>query len=106
MYLSFPQVREHAMTQYSVTFYKHLVTSDGHPSKCSQGTIVIRRAKSIDRAVRAAEHRYERLCRLPDWTLHADSLELEVDGRKVDYRPTRDEITRHRDFRCIPGAHE
>lgn len=94
------------MSQYRVTFYKHLVSSDGHPYKCPQRSVMVRVAKSIDRAVRAAEHRYERLYHLSDWTLHADGLELEVDGKKVDYRPTRDEITRHRDLKCIPGARE
>jgi hypothetical protein len=37
-----------------------------------------------DRAVEAAELRYERLHRGHDWTLYADFLELEVDGKKVD----------------------
>jgi hypothetical protein len=92
------------MSQFRITFYKNLVSSNGHPYKCLQQSIIIRQAKSIDRAVRAAEHRYERMRRLPAWTLHADSLELEIDGRKVDYQPTRDEITRRRVVRSLPGV--
>ena len=40
--------------------------------------IEIRRAKSPDRAVRAAERRYERRHHVPDWQLYADTLELEI----------------------------
>ena len=75
------------MSRYIVTFFKNLLSSDGHSFKCPQHSIEIRRAKSIDRAVEAAERRYARLCRLPNWTIHADTVEVEVDGKKVDYRP-------------------
>ena len=70
------------MSRYLVTFFKHLLSSDGHIFKSPQQTIEIRRAKSIERAVQAAERRYERLCNLPHWALHADTLE--VDDKKVD----------------------
>jgi hypothetical protein len=66
------------MTQYRVAFFKHLLSSDGHPFKCLQHTVEIRRAKNADRAIRAAERRYERLCHLSDWRLHADTFELEA----------------------------
>jgi uncharacterized protein DUF6894 len=52
-----------------------------------QRAIDIRHARDADRAVEAAELRYERLHRVHDWTLYADFLELEVDGKKVDYCP-------------------
>ena len=42
--------------------------------------------RSWSRELRA-ELRYERLHRVHDWTLYADFLELEVDGKKVDYCP-------------------
>jgi len=64
--------------QYRVAFFKHLLSSDGHPFKCLQHTIEIRRAKDAERAIQAAEHRYERLCHVPDWRLHADTFELEA----------------------------
>jgi hypothetical protein len=76
------------MTRYRVAFFKSLISSDGHHFECPQGTIEIRRARSADRAVRAAEHRFKRLHHMPDWKLHADYFELEVDGKKVNYCPT------------------
>lgn len=71
------------MSCYRVTFFKNLLSSDGHPFKCVQRVIDIRHARSADRAVEAAELRYERLHCVHDWTLFADLLELEVDGKKV-----------------------
>ena len=57
--------------------------SDGHPFKCLQQVIEIRGAKSVDRAVQTAERQYQGLRGLRDWRLHADYLELEIDGKKV-----------------------
>jgi hypothetical protein len=62
-----------------VSFFRKLLSSDGHESKCLQQSIVIRRAKSIERAVEAAKRRYERLCQVADWRFYADGLELEID---------------------------
>jgi len=45
-----------------------------------------------DRAVEEAKRRYERLCRVPLWSLYADRLELENEGQRTSYRPTPDEI--------------
>ena len=73
------------MSYYRVSFFKDLLSSDGHPFKCIQGVIEIRRARSPGRAVEAAELRYERLHGVRDWRLYADCLELEADGKKVDY---------------------
>jgi hypothetical protein len=75
------------MSCYRVTFFKDLLSSDGHPFRCIQRVFDVRRARSADRAVEAAELRYERLHHSHDWTLHADGLELEADGRKIDHRP-------------------
>ena len=68
------------MSKYVVTFFKH-----GHIFKSPQQSFEIRHAKSIERAVQAAERRYERLCKLTPWTLHADTLEVEIDGQKDDH---------------------
>ena len=65
--------------RYRVSFFKNLLSCDGHACKCLQQSIMIRRAKSIDRAVEAAKRRYERLCQVTDWRLYADGLELEID---------------------------
>jgi hypothetical protein len=73
------------MSLYQVTFFKNLTSSDGHPFKCVQQKIAIRLAKNVDRAVEAAQRRYERLRHVHHWTLQADSFELEVDGKKTDH---------------------
>lgn len=65
------------MEQYRVTFFKNLLSSDGHPFKCPQRTIDIRRAKSADRAKTAAQRRYERLYHVRDWRREADCVEVE-----------------------------
>jgi hypothetical protein len=75
------------MSCYRVTFFKNLLSSDGHPFKCVQRVFDVRRARSADRAREAAELRYERLHRGHDWTLYADFLELEVDGKKINHYP-------------------
>jgi hypothetical protein len=75
------------MTSYRVSFFKDVLSSDGHPFTCLQKVIEIRRVKSADRAVQAAKRQYQELRGIYDWTLHADYFELEVDGKKVDYCP-------------------
>src|SRR5262245_45287560 len=50
--------------------------------KCIQRAIDIRHARNADCAVEAAELRYERLHRVHNWTLYADFLGLEVDGKQ------------------------
>ena len=70
---------------YEVSFFKYLLSSDGHPFNCLQATIEIRRAKSIDRAVKAAQRRFARLHLAPRWTLYADTLEVNADGKKIAY---------------------
>jgi len=65
------------MTQYRVKFYKDLLSSDGHPFKCLQRIVEIRHARSADRALKAAQCRYERLTKTPSWKLYADTAETE-----------------------------
>ena len=64
--------------QYRVAFFKHLLSSDGHQFKCLQHMIKIRHARNAERALKAAEYRYERFCHVPDWRLYADTFELEA----------------------------
>src|SRR5262249_12896147 len=64
--------------QYRITFFKHLLSSDGHPFKCLQHAVEIRRAKNPERAFKAAVYRYERHNHVPDWKLYADTFELEA----------------------------
>jgi hypothetical protein len=42
-----------------VIFFKSLLGIDGHPDKCLQQSIVIRRARSAERAAEAAKRRFE-----------------------------------------------
>jgi hypothetical protein len=70
------------MAGYRVTFFKNLVSSDGHPFKCLQHTVEIRLAKSRERAIRAAQRRYERRTKVHDWRLHADLFETEAHERE------------------------
>ncbi len=65
------------MTGYRVTFFKDLLSSDGHPFKVLQRTITVARSKTADRAVQVAQRRFERVKNIPDWKLHADSVETE-----------------------------
>jgi hypothetical protein len=63
---------------YRVSFFKDLVSSDGHHFRCLQENIVIRRARNDDRAVEAAKRRFQRLCHVADWRFYADGFELEI----------------------------
>ena len=69
------------MSRYRVSFYKNRLSIDGHRHKSLQQSIVIHRAKSVERAVEAAKRRYERHCQAADWRLHADGVELEIELR-------------------------
>jgi hypothetical protein len=42
---------------YRVSFFKNLLSTDGHQFRCLQQSIVIRRARSVERAVEAAKRR-------------------------------------------------
>lgn len=72
------------MALYRVRFFKTLLSSDGHPFKCLQQIIEVHRAKDADRAVKAAQRRYERLKRVRDWKLHADLIETESVEKGLD----------------------
>jgi hypothetical protein len=60
---------------YRVSFFKELLSSDGHQFRCLQQSIVIRRARNVERAVEG----FERRCRVTDWRLYADGVELEME---------------------------
>ena len=84
------------MLQCRVSFFKDLVSSDGHPSSSLHQTIEISGAENISSAVERAKRRYEQLCRVPIWSLCADWLELESEGKRTSYHPT------HHEFALIP----
>lgn len=65
------------MQTFRVNFLNFLTNSTGHQFQCLQRVIPIGRAKSPERAIKAAQRRFERLERVPDWRLHAQSIEVE-----------------------------
>ncbi len=65
------------MTSYRIKFMNDLVNSSGHPFHCCQEVIEIRLAKSRERAVEAAKHRFARRQRVSHWTGHAHTIEVE-----------------------------
>ena len=67
------------MAYYRVRFIKTLCDDYGHPHECIEGIIDIRQARSQDRAVQAAKHRFERIKRIPRWDLYADTFEVDID---------------------------
>lgn len=89
------------MASYKINFFKTVLSSDGHPFKCIQGAIEVHHARNIDRAVAVAERRFEQLRHIPDWKTHADFLEVDMNGAKVDYKPKPDEHS----GRCYRNLH-
>ena len=69
------------MARYRVRFFKNLLSSDGHPFKVLQRMIAVARCETSDDAIRIAQHRFEHLEGIPDWKLHADLVEIEVDRK-------------------------
>jgi hypothetical protein len=63
------------MSAYHVSFFKTLLSSDGHPFKCLQQRIDISDAESSAQAVEAASRAFEAFYGCP-WKLHADSIEV------------------------------
>jgi hypothetical protein len=68
------------MSGYRVKFFKNLVNCYGRPFKVLQRTIVVGRSNSPTEAVEAAQRRFERFEKVPDWKLHADCIEWESAG--------------------------
>jgi hypothetical protein len=69
------------MGKYIVTFFKNLLSSDGHPFKVLQRATPIQSDNAED-AVRIAQREFERLENVPDWHLHADFLEMSAERGK------------------------
>jgi hypothetical protein len=65
------------MPAYHVSFFKNLVSSDGHPFKCLQQRIDVSDAESAAEAAESASRAFEALYGCP-WKLHADSIEVIV----------------------------
>jgi hypothetical protein len=66
------------MSGYRVSFFKHLLSSDGHPFKCLQQQLDIPDAESAQKAVDSATRQFEKLHGLPNWKMFADSIEVDT----------------------------
>jgi len=64
--------------------------SSSFEARSNPSSALIIRVKRVE----AAELRYKRVHRGQDWTLYADFLELEVDGKKLDDCPRVQQPTR------------
>jgi len=65
------------MSAYRIKFMNDLMNSSGHSFHCCQEAIEIRLAKSKERAVQAAKHRFARRQAIPHWTVRAHLIEVE-----------------------------
>lgn len=63
------------ITSYEVTFFKHVLSSDGHRFKAPQATICVR-AENVKEAERQAQNDFACLRGIPHWNLHADLVEV------------------------------
>jgi hypothetical protein len=63
------------MSAYHVSFFKNLLSSDGHPFKCLQRRIDVSDAESTAQAAESASRAFEALYGCA-WKLHADSIEV------------------------------
>jgi hypothetical protein len=73
------------MSTSQVSFFKNLLSSDGHPFKCLQRRIDVTDAESPAQAAQSARA-FEALYGRP-WKLHADSIEINADqGQPVETR--------------------
>jgi hypothetical protein len=64
------------MSGYRVSFFKYLLSSDGHPFKCLQQQLDIPDVESADQAVDSAARQFEELHGQRNWKLFADSVEV------------------------------
>jgi hypothetical protein len=85
--------------RWRVDFFKDLVGSHGQAFSSLQQSIVVNGVDNIDRAIEVAKRQYEQLCHVPIWSLYADRLELESEGKRMCFHPTPDEIA----LTLIPG---
>ncbi len=79
--------RQSAMPDYEVTFFKHVLSSDGHSFKAAQAAISVR-ADNIKEAEGMAMSRFACLRGIPDWNLHADTFEVATRGTTLGDTPS------------------
>ncbi|HTW87010.1 MAG TPA: hypothetical protein VMD75_03285 [Candidatus Binataceae bacterium] len=71
------------MTSYRVCFMNEFPRND-KLFRCCQRSVLIRSARSRERALKAAKKRFARLEGIPHWKIHASFIEIEpVDIRSI-----------------------
>ena len=65
------------MSEYRVSFFKNLLSSDGHNFKCLQQQIDVQESDCATRAAEVASRQFEALHGLRRWNILADSMEVE-----------------------------
>jgi hypothetical protein len=66
------------MPKYRVSFFKRLLSSDGHPFKCLQEHIVLSDMESPAEAAECASQLFAVHHSIREWKLYADELEVTV----------------------------
>jgi hypothetical protein len=93
------------MPSYRVCFINE-IPREGRLFRCCQRSIVIRRARSPERALEAAKKRFARLEGCRDWKIRADMIEMEeIDlAGPAARRPGLASVSAGRDGHCDPGG--
>jgi len=68
------------MSRYKIVFTKRLCNDIGRQHNCVQAIIDVGLARSASRAAQAAQKRFERKRRIPDWQLAADAFEIKEEN--------------------------
>ncbi|MDE2229309.1 MAG: hypothetical protein KGL11_09750 [Alphaproteobacteria bacterium] len=83
---------------YNVSFFKDVLSSDGHAFKCVQRVIAVD-ADSPNEAINAAKQQFEHHCSnysIGDWRLYAEAVECAIKLRPLRRMPkaTQHSVTR------------
>ncbi len=65
------------MSHYRVSYFKKLLSSDGHPFNCLQKRFDISDSDNAEQAVEVATRQFEKLHGYQHWKVFADSIEVE-----------------------------
>jgi hypothetical protein len=65
------------MARYRVSFFKNLLSSDGHQFKCLQQQVDVTNSEGAACATESASRQFEKLHGLQHWQQIADSIEIE-----------------------------
>ena len=68
------------MSHYRVSYFKKLLSSDGHPFKCLQKRFDIVNSENAEQAAEVATRQFEKLHGCQNWKVFADSIEVESAG--------------------------